>query len=83
MSARIERLAEPLVLEAGSDALRIGDRTWVRASSETEHGESILTLTAQEGQGSLRIEVLCASDICRGGLAADASLQLARTIRIE
>ncbi len=83
MEARIKRLSEPLALDAGSEALRIGDRTWVRATSETEQGETILTLTAQEGQGTLRIEVLCASEVCRGGLAADASMQLARTIRLE
>ena len=71
---------EGLQIQSGDDAVRIGDRTWVRERTE-EKGAQIVRLAAAEGSGRLVVELWCGSDFCRGPLGDRIYEQVARTVR--
>ena len=73
--------AEALRIQAGDDAVRIGDRTWVRERTE-EKGAQIVRLAAAEGSGRVVIELWCGSAFCRGPQGDRIYEQVARTVRI-
>ena len=73
---------EGLQIQAGDDAVRIGDRTWVRERTE-EKGAQIVRLAASEGSGRVVIELWCGSDFCRGPEGDRIYEQVARTVRID
>jgi membrane associated rhomboid family serine protease len=64
----------------GDDAVRIGDRTWIRERTE-EKGAQVQRLAASEGSGRVLIELWCGADFCRGANADPITAQVARTIR--
>jgi rhomboid protease GluP len=76
----IRRDDEPLTIEPGEDAVRIGDRTWVR-ESENRDGNDLTILAASDGSGRLVIELGCGADFCRGDKGRQMYEQVARTIR--
>ena len=71
---------EGLQIQPGDDAVRIGDRTWIRERSE-EKGAQIVRLAASEGSGRLVIELWCGSAFCRGPAGDSIYQQVARTVR--
>lgn len=77
----ISKDGEALQIVPGDDAVRIGDRTWVRERTE-EKGAQIVRLAASEGSGRVVIELWCGSDFCRGQNADRIYEQVARTLRI-
>ena len=72
---------EGLQIQAGDDAVRIGERTWIRERTE-EKGAQIVRLAAAEGSGRLVIELWCGSEFCRGPDGDRIYEQVARTVRI-
>ncbi len=76
---QISRWDDPLQIQPGDDAVRIGDRTWVRQRAEKD-GTEVLRLATAEGSGRLLIELWCGSDFCRGPRADPITEQVARTI---
>jgi rhomboid protease GluP len=76
----ISRDTEPLQIEPGEDAVRIGDRTWLRQRSPAKNGE-VTRLATSDGGGMLVVEMWCGSDICRGGAGDKIYEQVARTAR--
>lgn len=77
----ISREDKGLQIQPGDDAVRIGDRTWVRERAE-EKGAQVVRLGAAEGRGRVLIELWCGSDFCRGARADPIYEQVARTIRV-
>jgi len=77
---RIIRDDEPLQIQHGGDAVRIGDRTWVRERAE-ENGRQMTRLAASEGSGRVVIELVCWNDFCRGANGERIYEQVARTVR--
>ena len=77
----IRREDQPLSLEPGEDAVRLGERTWVRERDSRE-GTDITLLAASDGAGRLIIEFGCGSDFCRGPAGEKLYEQVARTIRV-
>ena len=73
---------EGLQIQSGDDAVRIGDRTWIRERSE-EKGAQIVRLAAAEGSGRVVIELWCGSDFCRNAEGDRIYEQVARTIRTD
>ena len=81
LQARISRDATPLELPPGSEALRLGDRTWVRLRLEAnEPRHAYVVLMAQDGPRRLLVSVRCGRDLC-GKVADDAAGQLAASFR--
>ena len=76
----IRRDDEPLSIEPGEDAIRIGDRTWVREKDNRE-GKDITLLAAGDGSGRLVIEFACGADFCRGAKGQQMYELVARSIR--
>jgi rhomboid protease GluP len=70
-----------LQIQPGDDAVRIGDRTWIRERAE-DKGAQVVRLAASEGSGRVLIELWCGSDFCRGPKAEPIYTQVARTIRV-
>ena len=77
----IRREDQPLALEPGEDAVRIGDRTWVREKDSKDNTEVTL-LAAADGAGRLIIEFGCGADFCRGPAGEKMLEDAARTIRV-
>jgi membrane associated rhomboid family serine protease len=80
-SLEITRDGNPLQIQPGDDAVRIGDRTWIRERAE-EKGAEVVRLAASEGGGRVLIELACVGDFCRGAKANPIYEQVARTIRV-
>ena len=78
--AHLRRDDRPLRIEAGEDAVRIGDRTWVRRRS-AEKGRDDTILETQDGGGTLIVEFACLDDVCRGAAGDAMVAQIARTAR--
>ena len=81
LQARISRDAQPLELPEGGEAVRLGDRTWLRlrlAGSDPRH--QYVALLAQEGAGRLIVSVKCGGALC-GKVADAAAEQLATSFR--
>lgn len=76
----ISRDAEPLQIAPGEDAVRIGDRTWLRERSQ-EKGAEIVRLAAAADGGRMLIELWCGADFCRGASGDRVYEQVARSIK--
>ena len=76
----IRREDEPLTIEPGEDAVRIGDRTWVR-ETEDQDGKDLTLLAAADGSGRLVIEFGCGADFCRGDKGRQMVELVAKTAR--
>jgi rhomboid protease GluP len=76
----ISRVNDALQIEPGEDAVRIGDRTWLRQHSPAKNGD-VTRLATSDGGGMLVIEMWCGSDICRGAAGEKIYEQVARTAR--
>ena len=76
----IRRDDERLSIEPGEDAIRVGDRTWVREKDNRE-GKDIALLAASDGSGRLVIEFACGADFCRGAKGQQMYELVARSIR--
>ena len=76
----IRREDQPLQIEPGQDAVRIGERTWVREKDSRE-GTDITLLAAADGAGRLIIEFGCGAEFCRGAKGQQMYEQVAKTIR--
>lgn len=76
----IRREPQPLAIEPGEDAVRIGERTWVRERDSRE-GTDITLLAAGDGSGRLIVEFGCGADFCKGPAGEKMVEQVARTIR--
>lgn len=76
----VRRDDEPLTIEPGEDAVRIGDRTWVR-ETESRDGKDLTLLASADGSGRLVIEFGCGADFCRGDKGRQMYELTARTIR--
>ena len=81
LQARISRDRLPLELPEGGEALRLGDRTWLRLRLEgKDERHSYVVLIAQEGAGRLIVSVKCGGGLC-GKVADEAAAQLATSFR--
>ena len=69
-------------IEPGEDAIRVGDRTWVREKDNRE-GKDIALLAASDGSGRLVIEFACGADFCRGAKGQQMYELVARSIRTK
>jgi len=70
----------PLQIGPGEDAVRIGERTWVRRRASEDGGEQAV-YEAADGKGTLVIEFLCWDAVCRGAAGEAMVAQIARTAR--
>jgi rhomboid protease GluP len=76
----IARESAPLTITPGEDAVRIGDRTWLRQSF-SEGGTDYTRLAAADAGGRLVIEFACGDSFCQGAAADRLIDPTARTIR--
>ena len=84
LRALIARSSAPLLIAPGSEAVPIGDRTWLRLRDQGNNPEEeVQILSARQGTGSLLIKVLCDTEKCHGAMADEAAIQLARTLRAD
>jgi rhomboid protease GluP len=80
VEAHLRREDARLHIEPGEDAVRIGDRTWLRRRS-TENGVDSSVYAAADGSGTLVIEFACGDPVCRGAQGEAMVAQIARTAR--
>jgi len=72
----------PLTIEPDEDAIRIGERTWVRERDNRDNAD-ITILAAKDGEAHrLIIEFGCGAEFCRGPAGEKMVEQTARTIRV-
>ena len=76
----LRRDDRPLRISPGEDAVRIGDRTWLRRRS-TEGGADLAVYEAADDGGTLVIEFACEHDVCRGAAGDALVAQIARSAR--
>lgn len=83
MALHVARESEPLRIEAGEDAVHIGDRTFLRERSTLadQPGVARTMLSTADRGGRLVIELLCNAAICRGDGAEQILLPTARSVR--
>ncbi|HEY4730013.1 MAG TPA: hypothetical protein VIH41_02700, partial [Myxococcales bacterium] len=80
VEAHLRREERPLQIGPGEDAVRIGERTWVRRRASEDGGEQAV-YEAADGKGTLVIEFLCWDAVCRGAAGEAMVAQIARTAR--
>lgn len=80
VEAHLRREDSRLHISPGEDAVRIGDRTWLRRRS-TENGLDNVVLATADGEGTLVIEFACGDEVCRGARGEAMVAQIARTAR--
>jgi len=80
VEVHLRRDDEPLRIAPGEDAVRIGDRTWVRRRT-TEDGVDDAVYAAADGRRTLVIEFSCNDPVCRGAAGEAMIAQIARTAR--
>jgi membrane associated rhomboid family serine protease len=80
VEAHIRREDRPLSIPAGADAVRLGDRTWVRQRS-SEDGMEDAVYQASDGGGTLVIEFACRDPICKGARGEDMVAFIAGSVR--
>jgi membrane associated rhomboid family serine protease len=78
--AHLRREERPLRIAPGEDAVRIGERTWLRRRASEDGGEQAV-YEAADGKGTLIIEFLCWDAVCRGAAGDAMVAQVARTAR--
>jgi hypothetical protein len=76
----IRRDSEALQIEPGEDAVRLGERTWLRQRAPGKNGD-VIRLAASDGSGMLVVEMWCGSEVCRGKAGERIYEQVARTAR--
>ncbi len=69
-----------LQISPGDDAVRLGNRTWLRHRS-TENGVDSEVYAAAEGKRTIVIEFACADEVCRGPKGDEIVSLVARTAR--
>ena len=80
VEVHVRREDAPLQIAPGEDAVRMGDRTWLRHRS-SENGVDSAVYAAADGRGTLVIEFACDDPVCRGAAGEAMVLQIARTAR--
>jgi hypothetical protein len=80
VEAHLRREDRPLQILPGEDAVRIGERTWLRRRS-SQDGEEEAVYEAADGGGTLVIEFWCRDAVCRGAAGEAMVAQIARTAR--
>jgi rhomboid protease GluP len=80
VEARLSREDHPLRISPGEDAVRIGERTWLR-KLWTESGTERALYEAADGTGTLVIEFDCRHRVCRGAAGEAMVALIARTAR--
>jgi membrane associated rhomboid family serine protease len=80
VEAHIRREQRPLSIPAGADAVRLGERTWVRQRSSNDGLEEAVLEAADNGS-TLVIEFACLDAFCRGARGEDMVAQIAGTLR--
>ncbi len=77
---RLERQESPLRISPGEDAVRIGERTWLR-KRWSEDGTDHAVYAAADGNGTLMLEFKCWHAVCRGAAGEAMVALIARTAR--
>jgi rhomboid protease GluP len=77
---RLARLDSPLRISPGEDAVRIGDRTWLRKRSSEDGSDRSVYATA-DGNGTLTFELECHHRVCQGAAGEAMVALIARTAR--
>lgn len=80
VEAHVRREDARLHIAPGEDAVRIGDRTWLRQRS-SENGVDSSVLATADGTGTLVVEFACGDPVCRGAAGEAMVAQIARTAR--
>ena len=80
VEAHLRREDRRLSIPPGADAVRLGDRTWVRQRSSSE-GIDESVYEAADGNGRLVIEFACRDPLCQGARGEDMVAQIATTVR--
>jgi membrane associated rhomboid family serine protease len=80
VEAHLRREDRPLQISPGDDAVRIGERTWLRRRSSEDRIDATVYEAADDG-GSLVLEFACRDDVCRGAEGEAMVAQIARTAR--
>jgi len=80
LEVHIRREDAALRIAPGEDAVRIGDRTWLRQRTSENGMDSAVYATAA-GRGTLVIEFACDNKVCRGAAGDAMVAQIARTAR--
>ena len=80
VDVRLSRQDSPLRISPGEDAIRIGERTWLRRRS-SEDGTDRAVYEAADGNGTLVIEFECRHRVCRGAAGEAMVALIARTAR--
>jgi len=70
----------PLRIAPGEDAVRMGERTWLRRRSNQD-GADLTTYEAADGDRTLVLEFACGHPTCRGAEGDALATQIARTVR--
>ena len=76
----ISRSDEPLQIEPGETAARIGDRTWLVQHHNVE-GLEVTELTAADGGGRVSVRLECGAPFCRGAEGEKFYQLVARTLK--
>jgi len=77
---RLSHQDAPLRISPGDDAVRIGDRTWLRRRWSEDGTDRALYETA-DGNGTLAFEFDCRHRVCRGAAGEAMVALIARTAR--
>jgi hypothetical protein len=77
---RLSRQDSPLRISPGEDAVRIGERTWLR-KRWSEDGTDRAVYAAADGNGTLVLEFECRHRVCRGAAGEAMVALIARTAR--
>jgi len=80
VEAHLRREERPLQIGPGEDAVRLGERTWLRRRASEDGGEQTV-YEAADGKGTLVIELICWDAVCRGAAGEAMVAQIARTAR--
>ena len=80
LEVHLRREDAALRISPGEDAVRIGDRTWLRQRSSENGVDSAVYATA-DGPRTLVIEFACGDKVCRGAAGEAMVSQIARTAR--
>jgi hypothetical protein len=81
VEAHLKLEDQPLRIGPGEDAVRVGNRTWLR-QRESENGQQSAVYAAAEGNRTLLIEFACADPVCMGAKGDEMVAQIARTARV-
>ena len=81
MAIALVRDKEPLQIAPGDDAVRLGDRTWVRERSKEKNDSEMTRLAASDGAGRIVIELWCGAESCRGPLGDRIYEQVAISLK--